>query len=132
MIITKKEVYPTMRSAWTMIELIFVIVIIAILAVIALPKLSATRDDAKLVADVSKMSRCLTYAGSTYMATAVRISVGDSQSCDSVECYTWAWTNTGDFEIAIKPNTPTFCTGVNEIGSHLVGTHVLAGTTVSR
>ena len=35
------------KSGFTMIELIFVIVIIAILAVIALPKLAATRDDAR-------------------------------------------------------------------------------------
>jgi len=35
-----------MRRAFTMIELVFVIVIIAILAVLAIPRLSATRDDA--------------------------------------------------------------------------------------
>ncbi len=36
-----------MKKAFTMIELIFVIVIIGILASVAIPKLSATRDDAK-------------------------------------------------------------------------------------
>jgi general secretion pathway protein G len=35
-----------MKKAFTMIELIFVIVIIAILSATALPRLSATRDDA--------------------------------------------------------------------------------------
>ncbi len=37
-----------MRSALTMIELIFVIIILGVLASVALPKLAATRDDAKI------------------------------------------------------------------------------------
>jgi len=38
------------RSGFTMIELIFVIVILGILASVAIPKLAATRDDAKISA----------------------------------------------------------------------------------
>ena len=38
-----------MKKAFTMIELIFVIVIIGLLAAIAIPKMMATRDDAKAV-----------------------------------------------------------------------------------
>ena len=40
------------RYAFTMLELIFVIIIVGILATISIPKLSATRDDAK----ISKLS----------------------------------------------------------------------------
>ena len=44
-----------MKKAFTMVELIFVIVIIAILASVAFPRLSATRDDAK----VSKLTMAI-------------------------------------------------------------------------
>ena len=37
-----------MKKAFTMVELIFVIVIIGILATVAIPQFSATRDDAKI------------------------------------------------------------------------------------
>lgn len=40
------------RNAFTMIELIFVIVILGILATVAIPKLAATRDDAKIATKV--------------------------------------------------------------------------------
>jgi len=38
-----------MKKGFTMMELIFVIVVLGILAVIAIPRLAASRDDAKLV-----------------------------------------------------------------------------------
>jgi len=58
-----------MKRGFTMIELIFVIVIIGILAVIAIPKLSATRDDAKIATNLQNLSGCLQDIGAKYTAT---------------------------------------------------------------
>ena len=44
-----------MKKAFTMIELIFVIVIIGILAIVVVTKISATRDDAKLTKVMSEI-----------------------------------------------------------------------------
>lgn len=48
-----------MKQAFTMIELIFTIVIIGILSVVAIPKLSATRDDAIVSRNVANARNIL-------------------------------------------------------------------------
>ena len=47
---------PKVRNAFTMIELIFVIVVIGILASIAVPRFAATRDDATFVRAKSQVA----------------------------------------------------------------------------
>lgn len=54
------------RSGFTMIELIFVIVILGILAAVAIPKLAATRDDAKISKMNSDMATFVSDLGSYY------------------------------------------------------------------
>lgn len=49
-----------MSRAFTMIELIFVIVVIGILAGVAIPKLAATRDDATLAAMRANLATIMT------------------------------------------------------------------------
>ena len=49
-----------MSRAFTMIELIFVIVVLGILAGIAIPKLAATRDDATLAAMRANLATIMT------------------------------------------------------------------------
>ena len=45
-----------MKKAFTMIELIFVIVVIGILAAIAVPKMAATRDDAVITKGIAEVA----------------------------------------------------------------------------
>jgi prepilin-type N-terminal cleavage/methylation domain-containing protein len=47
------------RSGFTMIELVFVIVILGILASVAIPKLAATRDDAKIASKASEIQAAI-------------------------------------------------------------------------
>ena len=56
------------QRAFSIIELIFVILIMGILAYMALPKLAATRDDAHIAKSIMNLSIAIEDIGSSYTA----------------------------------------------------------------
>ncbi len=123
---------PSTKGGWTIIELIFVIIIISILGAIAIPKLAATRDDAKLATDVSNMAQCITEVGAKYTATGIDVVEGDSKACNKVKCFNITYANNGsNFIVTTNPGPPSYCSRINLLGSHLAHTYTFKGSKVS-
>ena len=81
-----------MKKAFTMVELIFVIVIIGILAAVAIPKLAGTRDDAKISAMVENARKALGdiqayyYAQSNVVWRTATVDQATNVSFDETNC----------------------------------------------
>ena len=99
-----------------MIELIFVIVIIGILALIAIPKLSATRDDAKVVTEIQNLATCIQDIGTAYIATGKEANLTSLSSCSSLKCFAISGYGDSDGNITIsnKNNTSNFCSDASQ------------------
>jgi len=124
-----------MKRGFTMIELIFVIVIIGILAVIAIPKLNATRDDAKLVTEMQNLSTCVQDIGAAYTATGTEANATSLASCKPLKCFTISGDgNTdGNITVANLNGAGNFCTDAHTQATkkNLVGDISFGGSKVS-
>ena len=58
------------KSAFTMIELIFVIAIIGVVAAVGVPKLLVSRNDARASVIAIRLSNCIELAGKSYLQTS--------------------------------------------------------------
>ncbi|OQX60380.1 MAG: hypothetical protein B5M52_00185 [Helicobacteraceae bacterium 4484_230] len=119
-------------SAFSMIELIFMIIMLGILAAFAIPKLSATRDDAMLSTDIWNMATCIEDAAAWYTARGTDLSAGDSKSCNAVKCYNITYSTGGaGFTVATNPSAATFCSDIDSVGGHLAKTYLFRGSRIS-
>ncbi|HIC43137.1 MAG TPA: type II secretion system protein [Sulfurimonas sp.] len=149
-----------MKKGFTMIELIFVIVILGILAAVAIPKLAATRDDAKISKISSNLATLLSDAGSYYTsqgeanwetagntwAIVTNVELDDNtqsivgtvniESAVGTACFEMTGSNDGNLTIKQVDTTGVICNGaalvVGGISSTTGVVHQFGGVGVVR
>ncbi len=125
-----------MKNAFTMIELIFVIVIIGILAVIAIPKLNATRDDAKIAVELNNIANCIQDITTSY--TAREVEDNNTQACQDLKCtaITIGDNKDGNITVTVADSAsgkPKFCDYVKTKATQmkLTGEHIFGGKKIN-
>ncbi len=135
-----------------MIELIFVIVILGILAAVAIPKLAATRDDAKISKGATELATAISDIGAYYTSHGSFAKVSDmtnvsfddntkgaadndvvNYEVDSKKCAKLTFTgSTGTLTVADGADVgDARCTGIKTASAKLWKTHNFGGSRVA-
>jgi len=141
------------KKAFTMIEMIFVIVILGILAAVALPKLAAPRDDARISTVASDLAIAISDIGSYYMSTGKFGTIGSMSNVNFIEddstdmssgssvtyevsqgagvCLTFTTTSDGNLTVAhTGADSGVVCTEIALLKTNLIKTFSFAGSRV--
>jgi len=117
------------RSAFTMVELVFVILVVGLLASVAIPKAQANRTEAKTTTELHSLATRIQTIANRYTAAGV-FDLAETEYIKT-DCFTFANSSdeNGTIHIAVERNSNTdpFCERAEEqaIKNGLVGEHVL-------
>jgi len=100
----------TSQKAFTIVELIFVIVILGILAAVAIPKLAATRTDTEVSKEVLTLAVEIHNLGSKYTAESELVQADFTNANLALGCYTIASAILTDGNISITEKASTVAT----------------------